>query len=130
MTILGHMTFAVVPNLSGSFGGNPTLCRAWNMRHCNLVEGRKYKIQNVACGIGHAKAAESIELPFGLCVRWGQGIVYNVDVHIGATWRIRLNDSERLNRQLNTHSLPTNRPTDRRTDRQNDDGTRPVGYTN
>jgi len=37
-------------------------------------------------GIGRAKTAEPIELPFGAVNGMGQGIVYQMDVHICANW--------------------------------------------
>jgi len=38
-----------------------------------------------------AEAAEAVKMPFGCGLRWVQGSMYWMGVHIVATWRIRLN---------------------------------------
>ena len=38
-----------------------------------------------------AKTAEPIEMPLGYGLGWAQGSTCQIGVHIGATWRIRLN---------------------------------------
>ena len=38
-----------------------------------------------------AKMAEQIEMPFGLWTRGAEGSMRYMGVHIGATWRIRVN---------------------------------------
>jgi len=41
--------------------------------------------------LGPAKTAEPIEVPFGVLTRVTHGSMCQIGVHIGSTWRIRLN---------------------------------------
>ena len=43
--------------------------------------------------LGPAKTAEPIEVPFGVLTRVTHGSMCQIGVHIGSTWRIRLNCS-------------------------------------
>ena len=44
------------------------------------------------CGIGREKTAKPIELWFWVVNEIGEETVYKVNVYIGVTWQIRLND--------------------------------------